>query len=216
MVQNQRNQEEYRIKIMINKPKYKIARRLGANIFDKTQTQKFANKEAQKKITKRKKPKSDFGLQLLEKQKAKVTYGVGERMFAKYVKGILDKSGANSPEKLISILESRLDNVIYRLGLASTRQASRQIVSHGHIKINGKKIDVPSYQVSLGDIINIKESSIKKGIFVNIADKLKEHHSPSWLIFDLPKMEGKVQGAPKLTSLEVNFDSAAVLNFYSR
>jgi small subunit ribosomal protein S4 len=201
---------------MINRPKYKTARRLGANVFDKTQTQKFANKEAQRKVEKRPRPKSDFGLQMLEKQRAKVTYGVNERMFAKYVKSILDKAGANSPEKLISILESRLDNVVYRLGLASTRQASRQIVSHGHILVNGLKITIPSYAVSINDKISIRESSAKKGIFANIDEKLKTHNYPSWLAFDITKKECKVQGAPKLTALEVNFDPAAVLNFYSR
>ncbi len=189
---------------------------MGANIFDKTQTQKFAAKEAQRKVEKRPRPKSDFGLQMLEKQKAKMTYGVSERMFAKYVKSILEKAGANSPEKLISILESRLDNVVYRLGWAPTRQASRQMVSHGHIKVNGLKITIPSYAVSIGDKVTIRESSAKKNIFANLAEKLKNQNYPSWLAFDLPKMECKVQGAPKLSSLETNFDTAAVLNFYSR
>lgn len=201
---------------MINKPKYKTARRLGANIFDKTQTQKFATKESQKKITKRSRPKSEFGLQMLEKQKAKVTYGVSERMFAKYVKSILDKAGANSPDKLINILESRLDNVVYRLGLAVTRQAARQFVSHGHIVVNGIKVTIPSYTVSVGDIITIKEASIKKGNFADIDERLKSHNYPSWLAFDINKKECKVQGAPKLAALETNFDPAAVLNFYSR
>jgi small subunit ribosomal protein S4 len=201
---------------MINKPRYKTARRLGANIFDKTQGQKFTERDARRKVEKRPRPKSDFGLQLLEKQKAKMTYGVNERMFAKYVKSILDKAGANSPEKLISILESRLDNVVYRLGFAPTRQSARQMVSHGHIKVNGLKITVPSYAVSVGDIITIRESSVKKGLFTNLTEKLKTHNYPSWLALDITKNECKVQGAPKLTALETNFDTAAVLNFYSR
>jgi len=201
---------------MINKPKYKTARRLGANIFDKTQTQKFATKEAQRKVEKRSRPKSDFGLQMLEKQKAKATYGVSERMFAKYVKSILDKAGANSPADLILILESRLDNVIYRLGLTASRQASRQMVSHGHIMVNGVKVTIPSYRVSVGDKISIRERSNKKGIFTNIDEKLKTHVYPSWLAFDITKKEAKVQGAPKLTSLENSFDPTAILNFYSR
>jgi small subunit ribosomal protein S4 len=201
---------------MINKPRYKTARRLGNNIFDKTQGEKFLTREARRKVEKRGRPKSDFGLQMLEKQKAKVTYGVSERMFAKYVKSILDKAGANSPEKLVSILESRLDNVVYRLGFAPTRQSARQMVSHGHIKVNGVKITVPSYGLHLGDKITIRESSNKKGLFVNIDEKLKGHNVPSWLAFDAVKKECKVQGAPKLSPIEVNFDSAAVLNFYSR
>lgn len=201
---------------MINKPKYKVARRLGANVFDKTQGQKFNEREARKKSEKRSHPKSDYGLQMLEKQKAKVTYGVNERMFAKYVKSILEKAGANSPEKLISILESRLDNVVYRLGLATTRQASRQMVSHGHILVNGLKITIPSYAVSIGDKITIREHSLKKGLFSNLDEKLKDHNYPSWLAFDLTKKECRVQGAPKVSPTEVNFDTAAVLNFYSR
>ncbi len=201
---------------MINKPKYKTARRLGANIFDKTQTQKFANKEAQRKPEKRSRPKSDYGLQMLEKQKAKVTYGINERMFAKYVKSILEKAGANSPEKLIYILESRLDNVVYKLGLAPSRQASRQMVSHGHVKVNGSKVTIPSLLVSLGDKITINESSAKKGLFTNIDEKLKDFNCPSWLAFDIGKKEGKVQGTPKLSSTETNFDPTAILNFYSR
>ena len=201
---------------MINKPRYKTARRLGPNIFDKTQGQKFALREARKKLERKSRPKSEFGLQLLEKQKAKVTYGVNERMFAKYVNSILDKAGANSPEKLISILESRLDNVVYRLGLATTRQSARQMISHGHLKVNGTKVTIPSYGVSLNDKITIRESSTKKGIFNNLDERLKTQTWPSWLAFDPIKKECKVQGAPKLTPVEVNFDPAAVLNFYSR
>ena len=201
---------------MINKPRYKTARRLGTNVFDKTQGQKFAIREARKKTERKSHPKSDYGLQMLEKQKAKVTYGVNERMFAKYVKSILDKAGANSPEKLLFILESRLDNVVYRLGFAPTRQAARQMVSHGHIKVNGLKVTIPSFAVSLGDKINIREGSAKKSLFANLAEKLKDHNYPSWLALDLAKNECLVQGAPKLSATETNFDPAAVLNFYSR
>lgn len=201
---------------MINRPRYKTARRLGNNIFDKTQGEKFLNREARRKVEKKSRPKSDFGLQMLEKQKAKVTYGVSERMFAKYVKSILDKAGANSPEKLISILESRLDNVVYRLGLAPTRQSARQMVSHGHIKVNGVKITIPSYSVHLSDKITIRENSSKKGLFLNLDEKLKNFTVPAWLSFDITKKEAKVQGAPKLTPIEINFDPAVVLNFYSR
>jgi small subunit ribosomal protein S4 len=90
------------------------------------------------------------------------------------------------------------------------------MVSHGHIKVNGLKITIPSYAVTIGDKITIRENSIKKGPFVGLVEKLKTYNSPSWLIFDINKNEGKVQGAPKLTATESNFDPAAVLNFYSR
>jgi small subunit ribosomal protein S4 len=148
---------------MINKPRYKTARRLGNNVFEKTQGDKFATREARRKVEKRSRPKSDFGLQMLEKQKAKVTYGVQERMFAKYVKSILDKAGANSPEKLISILESRLDNVVYRYRFCSDSSVCKTNgFSRSHIKVNEVRITVPSYAVHLGDKVTIRESSSKK------------------------------------------------------
>jgi len=201
---------------MINRPKYKTARRLGANVFDKTMTQKYSIREARRKIEKRGKPKSEYGAQLLEKQKAKTTYGVSEKMFAKYVNSILDKKGANSPEQLISILESRLDNVVYRLGFAPTRQAARQMVAHGHFTVNEGRVTIPSYRLSIGDKVAIRPGSAKKALFLTLDEKLKTHNWPSWLAFDIGKKECKVQGAPKLTPVEVNFDTAAVLNFYSR
>ena len=201
---------------MLNKPRYKTARRLGPNVFEKTMGDKFAVREARRKVAKNFRPKSDYGQQMFEKQKAKVTYGVNERMFAKYVKGILDKAGANSPDKLISILESRLDNVIFRLGFAKTRQAARQFVSHGHIKVNGIRITIPSYSVSVNDKISIREQSRQKPIFATLDEKLKEQKIPAWLSLDAVKKEAKVSAIPKLALIEVNFDPAAVLNFYSR
>jgi small subunit ribosomal protein S4 len=90
------------------------------------------------------------------------------------------------------------------------------MVSHGHITVNGQKVTIPSYKVSLGDKITIRESSAKKGIFANLDEKLKDHSCPSWLVFDVIKKEGKVQGAPKLSTSETIFDPTAILNFYSR
>jgi small subunit ribosomal protein S4 len=132
---------------MITGPKYKIARRLGAGVFEKTQTQKFALREKSgKTFSKKPKMKSGFAMQLLEKQKAKVTYGVDERKFKNYVTGILSKKGENNEESLIKKLEMRLDNAVYRLGLAKTRQFARQMVNHGHININGSRNSIPSFQ----------------------------------------------------------------------
>lgn len=201
---------------MINKPRYKTARRLGNNIFDKTQGQKYALREARRKTDKKTRPKSDFGLSMLEKQKAKVTYGVNERMFAKIVKGILEKSSVNSGDRLIAALESRLDNVMYRLGFAPTRQSARQMVSHGHIKVDGVRVTVPSYTVKIGNKITIREASKGKPLFANLDEKIKAQNIPAWLTLDAVKKEAKVQGSPKLNPTEVNFDISAVLNFYSR
>lgn len=202
---------------MINKPKYKIARRLGPGIFEKTQTQKFALREGRRKESReRPRPKSDFGLQMLEKQKARYSYGIGERQFAKYVAEALAKKTTKTDELLYERLETRLDNVVYRLHLAPTRQASRQMVSHGHITVNDVRITIPSYNVKLGDKVKIREASAKKILFANLAEKLKDGMPPSWLKFDAEKRAGEVQGKPKLVKSELVFDIAAILEFYRR
>ena len=202
---------------MINKPKYKIARRLGPGIFEKTQTQKFALREGRRKESReRPRPKSDFGLQMLEKQKARYSYGIGERQFAKYVAEALAKKTTKTDELLFERLETRLDNGAYRLHLAPTRQAARQMVSHGHIMINDVRITIPSYNVKLGDKVKIREASAKKILFANLAEKLKDAMPPSWLKFDAEKRAGEVQGKPKLVKSELVFDIAAILEFYRR
>ncbi len=202
---------------MINKPKYKIARRLGPGIFEKTQTQKFALREGRRKESReRPRPKSDFGIQMLEKQKARYSYGIGERQFAKYVAEALAKKTTKTDELLYERLETRLDNVAYRLHLAPTRQAARQLVSHGHITVNDVRITIPSYNVKVGDKVKIREASAKKILFANLAEKLKDSAPPAWLAFDAEKRAGEIQGKPKLVKSELLFDIAAILEFYRR
>ena len=201
---------------MISKPRYKIARRLGPGLFEKTSTQKFALREGRRKETgKRPKAKSEFGLQLLEKQKARFFYGINERQFAKYVEQALLKRGAND-ELLHERLETRLDNVVCRLHLAPTRRASRQMVSHGHILVNGVRVTVPSYNLKIGDKISVREGSAKKIIFANLVERLKDTMPPSWLKFDPTTRVGEMQGKPKMVKSELLYDIAAVLEFYRR
>ncbi len=200
---------------MITGPRYKKARRLGASVFEKTQTQKFALR-SDKKPGSRKLAGSDFGLQLLEKQKARTTYGINERQFQKIVEKILNTKGANSTEALVSALETRLDNAVFRLGFANSRQAARQLVSHGHIDVNGKRMTVPSYAVKVGDMISIRPRSSKKNIFTNLDAKLKEARVPSWLSLNLEKKEGKVQGMPKMAPNELSFDIPQIIQYYSK
>jgi len=202
---------------MINRPKYKLARRLGTALFEKTQTAKFALREGRRTVEKgRPKAKSEFGLQMLEKQKARYNYGIGERQFAKYVAEALAKKGSKTDEVLFDRLETRLDNVVYRMHLAPTRQASRQMVSHGHIMVNDVRITIPSYNVKVGDKIKIREASAKKVLFANLADKLKDTRPPAWLNFDPETRVGQVEGKPKLIKSELPFDIAAILEFYRR
>src|SRR5690606_30165190 len=140
-------------------PKYKIARRLGAPVFEKTQSQKYALSLARKERTSKGRPraKSDYGKQLIEKQKARFSYGLTEKQFRGYV----DKSlSAKSPaQKLFSLLETRLDYTVFRAGLAKTRAQARQAVSHGHITVGGRRVTIPSILLTEGDVIGIRPGS---------------------------------------------------------
>ncbi len=199
---------------MIIKSKYKIARRLNAPVFEKTQTQKYALREGRRE--KRNFSRSDYGIQLVEKQKVRYTYCLTAKQFAKYVKAVLGKRGINQQEVLFSSLEKRLDNAVYRAGFAPTRLASRQMVSHGHITVNGKKLSIPSYQTVKGDVIGIRVGSQKAVTFKDLEEKLKTLVAPSWIAVDAEKKTITVQGEPKLEQATLLFNLAPVLEFYSR
>lgn len=201
---------------MITGPKYKIARRLGASVYDKTQTQKFAMRAGAKDIKRKKRAGSDFGLQLIEKQRARFTYGLGEKQFKNLVEKVQSKKGSDINEAFVQALETRLDNAVYRLGFVTTRQAARQMVNHGHIDVNGKRNTIPSYHLSIGDIITIRESSKKKPLFKDIDIKLKEQKVPSWLLLNTEKKEAKVQGLPKIPANELSFDVSQIFQYYNR
>jgi small subunit ribosomal protein S4 len=165
------------------KSKYKIARRLGPAVFEKTQTQKFAARMSRKGKKFENRMISDFGKALLEKQKARYTYLINERQFKKYADKAIAERTKKPEESLVEALETRLDNATYRLGLAPTRLASRQMVSHGHIKVNGRKVDTPSMRLKIGDKVTINDRSLNKPLFNNIEEKLKNSNTPPWLKF---------------------------------
>lgn len=200
---------------MISKPKYKIARRLGAGVYEKTQTPKFAASEA-RRGKKKSKPKalSGFGEQLLEKQKIRYSYGVTERQLSRYVKEAVASKEANTPSLLFDRLERRLDNAIYRMGIASTRALGRQMVSHGHILVNGRRVTIPSYEVKKGDVVAIREGSKSSPLFQQLSEKLKTYQAPKWVAFNPGTLTGKVEGSPVYTQEFFNIDT--VLEFYSR
>lgn len=199
-------------------PKFKIAKRLGAPIFEKTQTQKFAISSARGgKTKKHQRPggMSDFKRQLLEKQKMRFSYGISERQLRKYIDESIDKS-AKPIVYLMGKLEMRLDNVAYRLGLAKTRQMARQMVSHGHLTVNGKKFTVPSHQVKVGDVIGVREGSKNAVLFENFSEKHEGVAIPAWLKFDVKKMSGTVASVSSYEPAETLFDPEQVMEFYSR
>ncbi len=180
-------------------------------------TQKFASRmQNRKQKDRRPKAKTDFGIQMLEKQRVRFFYGIGERQFSKYVKNVIASKSPKPVESLHECLESRLDNVIYRLHLAPSRQAARQMVGHGHILVNGRKTNIPSYQVSPGDSISIREGSAKSPLFTSLKEKLKEEQAPDWLTFDGEKMKAEVLRKPDMAGGKSLFDIAQVLEFYKR
>ncbi len=209
---------------MIIGPRYKRARRLGADLFEKTISPKYALRAGRSSGKGRGGMgggalgygRSDFGAQLKEKQRARYLYGISERQFAGYVKKSIAKKGMRDDESLYAFLETRLDNVLYRLGIAPTRQAARQMASHGHFTVNGVRVTVPSYAVSVGDVLRLRKGSEAKPLFHALSDKMRDKESLSWLRFDLVKGEATVVGAPKLVRTELPFNIAAILEFYRR
>jgi len=197
-------------------PRYKKARYLGAPIFRKTQTQKYAMRSQRKvKTTKRRSNKSEYGKQMLEKQKARYSYGVSGGQFTNYVRKALQASGDNA-KNLMRILEGRLDNVVVRAGFAPTRSAARQLVSHGHITVKNKIVNIPSYQVKPGDVVGIREGSKKKAVFAKLDEEVKATKSPAWIAVDLEKKEIRIAGEPTAEQTDLLFDVRAVLEFYTR
>jgi small subunit ribosomal protein S4 len=158
---------------------------------------------------------SDYGLQLREKQKARRLYGVFERQFRRYFQEAQRQKGLTGVNLLI-ILESRLDNVIYRLGWGSSRAQARQLVSHGHFEVNGRKTNIPSFLVSEGDVITVRESSRKNAYFKDLAKSLDAGRVPDWLSMDTKNLEAKVVSAPTREHIDVTLREQLIVEFYSR
>ena len=160
---------------------------------------------------------SEYGKELREKQKLKNWYNLKERQFRKYVKEILERrEKVDAATQFIKTLESRLDNVVFRLGFSSSRAQARQLISHRHFLVNDKIINLPSYLVKKGDKIKIKPVAQKKLIFQNLATLLKKYKTPSWLELNVEKLEGKVIGEPSLEEALPPVEISAIFEFYSR
>ncbi|MCB0132980.1 MAG: 30S ribosomal protein S4 [Caldilineaceae bacterium] len=159
---------------------------------------------------------SDFGLQLREKQKARRVYGVMEKQFRRYFRDADRRKGLTGAT-LLSILESRLDNVVYRLGFADSRAQARQLVRHGHFDVNGRKTDIPSFQVKPGDVIAVRTVSRAKGYFKDRAQIMQSNaNPPSWLSLNLVNMSGSVEAEPSREHVEIPLNEQLIVEFYSR
>jgi small subunit ribosomal protein S4 len=194
-------------------PKHRLARREGVNLLDKTSQSLTRRLLTPPGIhgKKRKKRLSEYGLQLREKQKAKVTYGVMERQFKTLVQGVRSKKG-DTKELIIQSLETRLDNIVYRLGFAKSRFMSRQFVSHGHVLVNGKKVTIPSYVVSVDDVVSLSEKMQKNPKVVEI---IKEE-GVTLPYLKKQGLSGKLVRLPKMEDVQVLFDLQLIIEYYSR
>jgi small subunit ribosomal protein S4 len=158
---------------------------------------------------------TDFGKQLREKQKAKRLYGISETQFANYYKKAMKIKG-DSGITLVRFLELRLDNAIYRAGFAKSRAAARQIVAHGHVEVNGKPVNIPSFQVKSGEVLTVRENKKSKGIWIELGEDIKNHEAPSWLAVEPATLTVKVTSLPSADELKEAFDPKLIIEFYSR
>ncbi len=194
-------------------PAYKKSRRLG-----------FSTLENGKELARRpyapgihgadkRRKVSEYGIQMQEKQKVRFMYGLNEKQFHKLFEKASKMKG-NTGHNFLNLLESRLDNVVYRLGLAKTRRAARQVVNHGHITVNGVKVNIPSYQVKVGDIVAVKENSsdhpaIKEAVEATL-------NRPAFVEFDAKKMAGKLLRLPDRSELNQEINETLIVEFYNR
>lgn len=159
---------------------------------------------------------SEYGVQLSAKQKIKRIYGILERQFRKHFDEVANKEGITG-DLLLTRLEMRLDSIVYRSGFASSRTQARQIVNHGLMSVNGKKVTIPSYEVKVGDAIAINATKKEKNYFKNLEVAIKNKKDfPSWISFDMAKMEAKVTNAPARQDIGINVDAQIIVEYYSR
>ena len=162
----------------------------------------------------RRKKVSEYGQQLKEKQKVKFIYGVLEKQFEKYYVKASNMKGVTG-ENMLQLLERRLDNVVYRLGLAKTRRMARQVVSHGHIRVNGQKVDIPSYSVKVGDVITLRPRSAESEMFKVLREGTTVL-TPKWLTFDAQNLTGTVNALPAREDIDFELQENMIVEFYSR
>ena len=192
-------------------PLLKRCKSLGINpvVMGYTKESKRNQKDVRRK-------KSEYGIQLTEKQKVRFIYGVMEKQFHKYYVMATKKDGVTG-EMLLQILESRLDNVVYRLGFAKTRKQARQMVNHAHFTVNGEKVNIPSYLTKVGDVIKVKDSSRSKTRFKEIAEgETKSVVAPKWLEKDADLLGGKVIAMPEREDIDFQVEEHLIVELYSK
>lgn len=204
-----------------NGPVCRLCRREGMKLFlkgDRCYSEKCAvdkrNYPPGQKAQSRRKV-TEYGLQLREKQRARRVYGILERQFRRYF-DLAERQQGITGENLLRLLERRLDNVVYRLGFAQSRNQARQLVRHGHFTVNGKRVGIPSYLIRSGDEIAVQDKSKEMPVFVEIAEVAAQKTPPSWLEVDLEKMQGQVLGLPAREDIDVPIQEHLIVELYSR
>ena len=173
------------------------------------------NKKSNRQLKRSNRKMSEYGLQLREKQKAKFIYGVLEKPFRNYYAKAKQMEGMTG-ENLMTILESRLDNVMFRMGFARTRKEARQIVDHKHVLVNGKQVNIPSYLVKAGDVISIKENKKSSPRYKEILEVTGGNMIPDWLEVDAENLKGEVKELPKREAIDVPVDEMLIVELYSK
>jgi small subunit ribosomal protein S4 len=195
-------------------PKTKIARKFGEPIFgDDKSFEKRNYPPGQHGSSKRRGKKSEYAIQLMEKQKAKFTYGILERQFRNLFEKASRSKGVTG-EALLQLCESRLDNVVYRFGLSPTRSGARQLVSHRHITVNGSIVNIPSYQVKVGDVVGVREKS--KSLNIIVEAKGKDASAYEWLSWNKEQLQGTFVGVPERLQIPENIKEQLIVELYSK
>ncbi len=195
-------------------PSWKLSRRLGISLTGTGKELERRPYAPGQHGNSRRRKLSEYGLQLQEKQKLRHMYGLNERQFAT----LFNKAGKNKEgkhgENFMILLERRLDNIVFRLGLATTRRQSRQLVNHGHILVDGKRVDIPSYEVSVGQVISVREKSKDMAIITNAVEAL--FGRPEFITFDSEKLEGSLNRLPVRDELTADIDEAYIVEYYNK
>ena len=173
------------------------------------------DKKSNRNLNRSNRKMSEYGLQLREKQKAKFIYGVLEKPFRNYFKKAQKKPGQTG-ENLMVMLETRLDNVVFRMGFARTRKEARQIVDHKHVLVNGKQVNIPSYLIKVGDVIEIKESCKGSQRYKDVLEVTGGRTAPAWLEVDQDNLKGEIKELPKREEIDVPVDEMLIVELYSK
>ena len=196
-------------------PRVRISRRFGLPIFGPTKYLERRNYGPGVHGPKSRRKHTEYGLGLIEKQKLRYYYGLLERQFRGVYEKALKRRGVTG-EQMLQILETRLDNVVYHLGFANTRPAARQMVAHGHVKVNGRKVNIPSYALKVNDMIEIKDSNVARQLAAKNLESAASRAVPDWLSLNKEALKGVVMRIPTRDEIQPIANEQAVVEFYSR